>query len=184
MVYLLLADGFEEIEAMLPVDILRRGKIDITTVSVSDSLCVRGAHGISLTADITVKELLASGAAEQDMQMLVLPGGMPGADNLDKSPDTDTLISAAVRRGAYLAAICAAPMILGKRGLLRGLRATCYPSFEPYLEGAVLSEDRVVCDRNVITAAGMGVALSFGLALLRALAGEAEAERVRASVLA
>lgn len=184
MIYCLLADGFEEIEALCPVDILRRGGRKVTVVSFGHGTEVCGAHGITVKADITVHELLASDAWERELEMLIFPGGMPGAKNLDTSPETDRLLSVAKSHNAFLCAICAAPMILGKRGFLKNRRATCYPSFETYFDGAVLSDESVVRDGKIITANGMGAALSFGVTLLSALAGDEEGARIRASVLA
>jgi 4-methyl-5(b-hydroxyethyl)-thiazole monophosphate biosynthesis len=117
--------------------------------------------------------------------MVILPGGMPGAATLDASPIVDRVLSDAAARGAYLSAICAAPMILGKRGYLRGKQATCFPGFEEYLEGATIRRDiGVIRDGKIITAAGMGVALDFGLALVAALKGDAVAAELRATVQA
>ena len=176
MVYLLLANGFEEIEALTPVDMLRRAGVSVRTVAVSGKQNVHGAHGIDVDADIPPEGIT------EDIEMLIFPGGMPGAMNLDEWEMTDKLIARTQSDGGRLAAICAAPMVLGKRGLLRGKRATCYPGFEKYLEGAVLSEEGVVTDGNITTAAGMGVALPFAAELVRLMAGNEEAERVLSSV--
>ena len=116
--------------------------------------------------------------------MLVLPGGMPGTTNLDKSQFCDGLLRAAVKNGAYIAAICAAPMVLGRRGLLAGREAVCYPGFEHELAGAKLSDRRVVRDGRIITGVGMGAALDFGLALVEIFCGKETAERIGGSVLA
>lgn len=181
MVYLFLAPGFEEIEALCPLDLLRRAGVAVTTVAIgTPSTAVEGAHGITVLADITEAEYDLDAPAE----MLILPGGMPGAANLDSSAAVDAAIAHAVRTGAYLAAICAAPMILGHRGLLYGRTATCFPGFEGELAGAELAAARVVCDGKIITAAGMGVALDFGLALVAALCGEEKAAALRAAVQA
>lgn len=178
MVYLFLAPGFEEIEALCPLDLLRRADAAVKTVAIGGGRAVEGAHGITVMADLSEEEFQPDASAD----MLILPGGMPGAANLDASPVVDAAIAAADR--AYLAAICAAPMILGHRGLLRGVRATCFPGFEDALDGAHLAADRVVRDGRIITAAGMGVALEFGLALVAALCGQARADALRAAVLA
>ena len=177
MIYLLLAAGFEECEALVPLDLLRRAGLSVKTVAVTAGP-VTGSHGITVAADIP-----ATGANEP-IDLLILPGGMPGTKNLDASPHVDRLIARAQADGGHIAAICAAPMILGKRGLLRGKEAVCYPGFEEYLTGARLSDRRVVTDGKVITAAGMGVALDFGLALVAALKGEEAANALRAAVLA
>ena len=182
MVYLFLAEGFEEIEALTPVDVLRRAGVDVTTVGVTGK-CVTGSHGIPVTADVTADEALPL-AAEKKVEMIVFPGGMPGAKNLDASPVTDRFIELAKEADAYICAICAAPMILGKRGLLEGRDATCYPGFEKYLEGAKYYEASVVVDGNYITSDGMGSALDFALQLVAALKGEGESERIAGSVRA
>ena len=181
MVYLFLANGFEEIEALCPLDLLRRAGVEVKTVAISaGGLSVTGAHGITVMADMAEAEFDPAAEAE----MLILPGGMPGAANLDASPTVDAAIAAAVERESFLAAICAAPMILGHRGLLSGLEAICFPGFEGELKGAVLSSARVARDGRVITAAGMGVALDFGLALVAALQGDESAQNLRRAVLA
>ena len=178
MVYLFLANGFEEIEALCPLDLLRRAGVEVTTVGIGgERVC--GSHGITVEADIP-EGLFADASPD----MIILPGGMPGSRHLDESRTVDVALKAASRRGAYIAAICAAPMVLGHRGLLEGKRATCFPGFEGELAGATIASERVVRDGNVITAAGMGVALDFGLALVAVLKGEEEAARLRAAVLA
>ena len=178
MIYMFLANGFEEIEALCPLDLLRRAGLEVTTVGIGGDQ-ILGSHGITVTADIP-EGMFADSAPD----MLILPGGMPGSKNLDESRTVDTALKAAARKGAFIAAICAAPFVLGKRGLLQGKEAICYPGFENELAGATISKSRVVRDGNIITAAGMGVALKFGLALVAALKGDAEADRIRRAVLA
>ncbi len=164
MIYLLMADGMEEIEALCPLDLLRRAGAQVQTVSISDTLRVTGSHGITVEADILAKDVdLQSNPPE----MLILPGGMPGSANLDTSPYTDAFLNAAIANDATLAAICAAPFILGKRGLLKGKTVTCFPGFEKDLEGATLQTSGVSTDGKIITAAGMGWAKDFGLELVR-----------------
>ncbi len=179
MVYLFLANGFEEIEALCPLDLLRRAGIEVTTVGVNGAEWVMGSHGICVQADLPDTMF-----RDARPEMVILPGGMPGAKNLDESRVVDQAIRAASASDGYLAAICAAPMVLGHRGCLRGKQATCFPGFEDELEGATLSKARVVRDGKIITAAGMGVALEFGLALVAAIKGEAAAEALRRAVLA
>ena len=180
MVYMFLANGFEEIEALCPLDLLRRAGVEVKTVAIGgETLQVTGSHGITVLADIDEKDF-----ADEAPEMVILPGGMPGASNLDASPVVDGAIAAAVKTDAYLAAICAAPMILGKRDLLVGKRAICFPGFEQYLNGATVASERVVCDGKIITGAGMGVALDFGLALVAALRGKEAAAALRRAVLA
>ena len=176
MILLLLADGFEETEALVPLDLLRRGKCDVKTVGVTGKT-VTGAHGISVTADISPRD------ARGKIDALILPGGMPGTLNLDGSPDVDRLIEKTLADGGRLAAICAAPLILGRRGLLKGKRAVCFPGFENELTGAIPSEKRVETDGVITTSVGMGAAYEFGLALLALLAGRETAEQVRRSSL-
>lgn len=179
MVYLFLANGFEEIEALCPLDLLRRAGIEVTTVGVGGAEAVMGAHNICVQADIPDTMY-----RDSKPEMIILPGGMPGSKNLDESRVVDTALRAAHAGGAYLAAICAAPMVLGHRGYLKGKRAICFPGFEDQLEGAVIADSRVVRDGNVITAAGMGVALDFGLELVSVLKGKDAAEQLRRAVLA
>ena len=178
MIYLFLANGFEEIEALCPLDLLRRAGLPVTTVGIGGDM-ITGSHGITVAADIPEGMY-----ADSTPDMLILPGGMPGAKNLDESRAVDVALKAGARNGSYLAAICAAPMVLGHRGLLEGKEATCFPGFEDHLTGATLSASRVVRDGKIITAAGMGVALEFGLALVEVLKGKEEAEALRRAVLA
>ena len=180
MIYLFLANGFEEIEALCPLDLLRRAGLQVTTVGIGGDL-IKGSHGIAVGADIPDTMY-----RDSKPEMIILPGGMPGAKNLDESRIVDSALGAAASSGGYLAAICAAPMVLGKRGYLEGKNATCFPGFEEFLTGATVapSHTRVVTDGKVITAAGMGVALEFGLALVRVLKGNDAAEELRRAVLA
>lgn len=185
MVYVFLANGFEEIEALTPVDLLRRAGAEVTVVGVTGKI-VTGSHGIPVTADVTMEEALALLRTKGAPEMIVLPGGMPGASNLDASSGVDAFIDAAKAADAYLTAICAAPMILGKRGLLKGKNAVCYPGFEKYLTGAKIAGEgvRVVTDGKVITGKAMGAATEFALALTAALKGVSAAEELRASIFA
>lgn len=179
MVYLFLANGFEETEAICPLDMLRRAGADIRTVAVgTDTLAVRGSHGITVVADISESELDAS-----DVEMVILPGGMPGADNLFASETVRTTLAKAKNANAYIAAICAAPYILGRLGYLRGKNAVCYPGFEDRLEGANVNSAPVVTDGNIVTARGAGAAMQFGLALVAALCGKDKADAVARAVI-
>ena len=173
MIYLLLADGFEEVEALTPLDLLRRAGKEVLTVSITEERAVTGAHGITVLADLTAEEITSPCD-----EMLILPGGMPGTKNLDVSLVTDRLIGEVLANGGHLAAICAAPMILGKRGLLEGKRATCYPGFEETLLGAHLANEPVVTDGKITTATGAGVAALFGGALVSVLCGEVHAKNL------
>ena len=179
MIYMFLANGFEEVEALAPLDLLRRAGCAVTTVGVGGGDTVVGAHGIAVGVDIPDTMF-----RDSKPEMIILPGGMPGAKNLDDSKAVDTALRVASANGGFLAAICAAPMVLGRRGYLKGKRATCFPGFEGELEGAEIASERVVRDGSVITAAGMGVALEFGLALVAALQGAPAAEALRRAVLA
>jgi 4-methyl-5(b-hydroxyethyl)-thiazole monophosphate biosynthesis len=173
-----LANGFEEVEALCPLDLLRRAGIAVTTVGIGTE-SVTGSHGITVRADIPDTMY-----RDSKPEMVILPGGMPGTTNLDASHTVEVALRSAARNGAYLAAICAAPMVLGKRGYLEGKRAICFPGFEGELKGAEIAAERVVTDGKIITAAGMGVALDFGLALVAALKDQATADNLRRAVLA
>ena len=178
MIYLFLAEGFEEIEALTPVDILRRAGKEIATVGIG-SKAVMGAHGIPVVADMSEDKF-----ADNSPEMIILPGGMPGTLNLDASPTVEKAIKNALSSGAYIAAICAAPTILGKRGLLAGKEATCYPGMEDGLVGAILSQKRVVRDGRIITAAGMGAALDFALELVSVFCGDDKKKTLKKAVVA
>ena len=171
--YIFLADGFEETEALCPWDLLLRAGVDVTTVSINDTAAVAGTHGLRVQADITAREL----GSCPDGACVVLPGGMPGASNLDADPAVSRFIDRAAKTG-HVAAICAAPYLLGARGLLDGREATCFPGFEDKLRGARISDRRVVTDGNITTARGMGVAFEFGIELIRVLCGKETADRV------
>lgn len=163
MVYVILADGFEEIEAIEPIDIMRRAGIDVKTVSVMSEKAVNGAHGIEVTADILINEVVPDG-----MDMLVLPGG-GGYQLLDASNEVHSLINYTITNGKYLAAICAAPSILGKKQILQGKKATCYPGFEKFCFGAEITGEKVSIDGKIITGRGPGAAAAFGFALAELL---------------
>lgn len=178
MVYMFLANGFEEIEALCPLDLLRRAGVGIKTVGVGSKM-ICGAHAINVEADMSDSEF-----CDENFDMIILPGGMPGTLNLDACKTVHKAIDNALANNAYIAAICAAPSILGKRGLLCDKEAICYPGFEEQLKGAKISSKKVVKDGKFITAAGMGVALEFGLELVRLLCGEDKANELRKGVLA
>lgn len=172
MIYLFLANGFEETEAIVPLDILRRLGAEVVTVGV-DGEYITGSHNITVKADILIEE------AKDDFEMLILPGGMPGTDNLQKSPKLAELIKKADKEGKYLAAICAAPKILGKMGLLQGKSAVCFPGYEECLEGAQISGKPVIVDDNLITAKGAGASFDFGFALGAVLFGQQKADELK-----
>ena len=176
MVYLFLADGFEIIEALAPVDMLTRAGVDVKTVGVTGEL-VKASCGVEVKADITIDEF-----DFYDVEAIILPGGMPGTLNLEKSSDVQMAIDNAVNTNTLVCAICAAPSILGHKGLLNGRQATCFPGFEDALEGATLSEKYVVKDGSFITARGAGVCIDFGLEIVKALKGEELAGNIRKSI--
>lgn len=164
MIYVFLAEGFEEIEALTPVDCLRRAGKTVQTVGVGGKV-ITGSHGIAVTADITEEDI----ALNEQLEMIVLPGGMPGTLNLGKSDAVKQAIEYCVKEKRWLTAICAAPTILGKMELLRGKKATCYPGMEADLKGAVVSRKSVVTDGKIITGRGPGAAMDFGLKLTEVL---------------
>ncbi len=176
MIYVFLANGFEEVEALAPVDILRRAGLEVKTVGVGGKV-VTGSHGIPVTADLEEKDVTTD-----DMEMVVLPGGMPGTLNLEKSPIVCASAEYCAKNGLYVAAICAAPSVLGHLGLLEGKNAICFPGFEGELKGASLSEKHVCVDGKTVTAKGMGVAVEFGLTLVSLLLSEDEAQKIRTGI--
>jgi len=179
MIYMFLANGFEEVEALAPLDLLRRAGCEVTTVGVGGGDMIVGAHGIAVGADIPDTMF-----RDSKPEMIILPGGMPGTRHLDESRTVDAALRTAINSGAYVAAICAAPMVLGKRGMLNGKEATCFPGFEEYLTGADVTGDRTVTDGRYITGQAMGSATEFALALVKALKGEYAADTLRAAVFA
>lgn len=176
--FVFLANGFEEMEALGTVDILRRGGIEVTTVSITADPVVTGAHNVPVTADTTLEKAALAGA-----DALILPGGMPGASNLNDSEPVKEALLQQYREGRIVAAICAAPLVLGGLGLLKGRNATCYPGFEPKLIGATVTGEAVEVSDNVITGKGPGLVINFGLALVAAIKNEAVAEEVAAGLL-
>jgi len=179
MVYVFLAEGFEEIEALTPVDLLRRAGIETMTVSITDSLQVKGARGITVNADIYLKD-----ADWDSADAIVLPGGMPGTKNLAACDFLMDKTKECAAKGVVVSAICAAPALtLGENGILAGKKATCYPGMEEHLLGADFTEDEVaVCD-NIITSRGMGTAIAFSLAIIEKLQDKATAETIGKSVV-
>lgn len=177
MFYCFLADGFEEIEALATIDILRRADIPVTTVGVGGNM-IRGTHDITVQADMHIDEF----EIDENITGVILPGGMPGVKNLYAEERVRDAVSFCVSRDLYVCAICAAPSILGRMGVLMGKRATCYPGFEDELLSAKLSTDKVVVDGKIITAKGAGVALDFGFKIVEQIEGEVKAERIAASM--
>ena len=177
-VALFLANGFEEIEALATVDILRRAEIPVQTISITGSHVVTGAHDIPVTADTTFNK-----ANFSDVEVLVLPGGMPGAKHLNEHEGLKKLIIEFNEKGSLIAAICAAPMVLGGLGLLDGKKATCYPGFEPRLTGAKITSGSTVTDGNITTGKGPGFAFDFALSLVEQIAGLSTRQEVQNGLL-
>lgn len=176
-VYAFLAEGFEEVECLAVVDLLRRAGVETVLVSTEEELSVTGAHRITVKADAMFEEI---DCAEADL--LFLPGGMPGTLNLRHHRGLCEALVKGAEKGQYLAAICAAPSVLGELHLLEGRKATCYPGFEAQLLGAEHVRDGVVTDGTVTTARGMGYAVDLGLELVRILADEAASEDLREAI--
>ncbi len=173
----MLANGFEEIEALTVVDILRRGEIDVQTVAVYNNEYVTGAHGINIKSDIMLSDII------DDYTVIVLPGGMPGTINLQNCEDLQKLIIKAHNNNKLLAAICAAPMIFGELKLLEGKKATCYPGFEKHLLNAEVLENKVCYDGNIITSRGAGTAADFAFKILEVIKNKEISEKIRSSMI-
>ena len=187
--YIFLADGFEEVEALTTADILIRAGIEVKLVKVPEGTepaeknckAVRGSHNIkikpdlTLNSDITAKELM-------DGDCVILPGGMPGTKNLSQTPEIIEIIKAYDSQGKTVAAICAAPSVLGENGLLKGRKATCFPGFEDKLTGASVCTDGAVIDGNIVTGKSMGSAVTFGLKITEKLLGSTAAKKVEDSI--
>jgi 4-methyl-5(b-hydroxyethyl)-thiazole monophosphate biosynthesis len=176
-VFIFLADGFEEIEAIAPIDIFRRAGIEVTVISISKEKLVRGSHNISILADS-----LFSDADFTVNDLLYLPGGMPGTRNLDAHEGLKNLLLKQAGENRKIAAICAAPSILGKLGLLKGKEAICFPGFEDQLQGAILSDNKIVESGSISTAKGAGVAIQFALKLVEDLKGKTLAHQITEAI--
>lgn len=177
MNYIFLATGFEEIEALTIVDVLRRADVAVKSVSITDNLEVVGAHDIKVVADCLLKNVYFSNA-----NYLILPGGMPGATNLANCELLTAKLNSHHAVQKPLAAICAAPLVLGRLGILQGLEATCYPGFEHELKGAQLNSASVVESHQVVTGKGPGYALEFALHLVANLKGKSVAESIKSDM--
>ena len=178
--FVFLADGFEEVEALTPVDVMRRAGIPVKTVSITNSLQVKGAHGVIVTADVLFDNTMFVGAP-----WIVLPGGMPGALNLyEFAPLRGLLKNQYESENGRIAAICASPaVVLGQMGLLKGREATCYPGFEDKMEGAKISENRVVADDKFVLGAGPALALKWSLAIVEKECGSEKVDEVATGML-
>ncbi len=173
MVYIFLAEGFEAIETITPLDMMIRAGLEVNTISISDEFLVKSSQGIPVQADDLFENTDFS-----DAQMLILPGGMPGSTNLAKHKELAALLRDAMEKNLPVAAICAAPTVLGKMGLLKGRKATCYPGCESDLKGAEYTGSFVEKDGNVITACGPAAAVEFAKAIIRQLCGDQVVESV------
>lgn len=177
MVYVFLADGFEEVEALTPVDYVRRAEKKVVTVGVTGKT-VTGAHDIPVLCDMVIDDFSIS----PDDEGIILPGGMPGTLNLEKSEKVQFAIDFCVENEKMIAAICAAPSILGHKNLLDGKKAICFPGFEKDLAGAVISDKYAVTDGNIITAKGAGAASEFAFEIIAYLCSEEKAQEIKATV--
>ena len=177
-VSVILADGFEEIEALTVVDLLRRAQIYVDTVSISDDYMVSGSHGISVQTEDLFEEVDFA-----DFDMIVLPGGMPGTANLGNHSGVRKAVRDFAECGKYVAAICAAPTVLSNLGLLKGKRVTCYPAMEKEIQGGVLMRTPVVADGNIITGQAAGAAIDFALKLIEVLAGKEKARNIAEAIV-
>lgn len=173
MLYLFLAPGFEETEAMAPLDVLRRAGVSVQTVGVGGN-AIPGAHGVTFLTDLTTEEV----ALTEALDGVILPGGMPGTKNLEADPTVQKAIDFCHQNQKLLCAICAAPSIFGHKHLLAGKKATCFPGFETELLDAVLQSTGVVTDGEIITANGAGTALLFGEAIAAKFVGEENARQI------
>ena len=178
-VCIFLADGFEEVEALTVVDLLRRADIKIDMVSISDTLQVRGRSDIEVTAEVMWDE-----AHAEKSDMLILPGGMPGVKYLGEHKGLTELLMKYAAEGRLLAAICAAPTVFGQLGLLKGKKATCYPGLEDKLIGAeIVTDKKVITDGNITTSRGVGTAIAFALRLITILKDEETSDQVKRGIV-
>lgn len=178
MIYVFLAQGFEEVEALTPVDLLRRCGKNVVTVGVNDNIIV-GSHNIPVVTDTITQEVVLN----DEIEMIILPGGMPGTVNLENNPVVQQAIDFCVKNNKFIGAICAAPSILGHKGLLKGKKAVCFEGFEDQLEGADVQNSAVAADGNIVTARGAGVAVQFGLKLVEVLISKERSDVLKASIL-
>ncbi len=177
-VYVFFADGFEEIEALTTVDVLKRAGLEVEMVSVMPNVTVTGAHGIPVVCDKVMAD-----ADFTDAEMVVLPGGMPGASTLGKCEELSRLLLRFAEQQKPIAAICAAPMVPGRLGILKGRKATCYPGFEQCLEGAECTSVPVMLDGNILTGKGPGAAMAFALAAVELLCGKEKVSELKDAMM-
>lgn len=177
MLYMFFANGFEEVEAIAALDVIRRSGIEIMSVGV-DSDVITGSHKISVVCDTTADKI----SFDDNVSGIILPGGMPGTTNLMNSEIVDNFIDKCHENGKLLCAICAAPMILGRKGLLKGHEAVCFPGFEEELEGAIIPDSYVCNSDGIITAKGMGSAVNFGLEIVAELINRETSDKLKATL--
>ena len=177
MFYMFFADGFEEVEAIAALDVIRRANIEIESVGIG-SKQITGSHGITVVCDKTEDEISVS----DSLKGIILPGGMPGTTNLLNSATVGAFIEYCKENGLFLCAICAAPMILGRKGLLNGKKAVCFPGFEDELIGAEIPDEYVCVDEKIITSKGMGSAVKFGLAIVAEVINKETADKLEATL--
>lgn len=178
MNYLFLASGFEEIESIVVIDILRRANMEITIVSIEKQLEVTGSHHITIKTDVIFENVIF-----ENIEWLILPGGMPGTTNLNKHEKLKEIIKKHYEKGGSIAAICAAPLILGDMNLLQGKSAICYPGYESHLKGALLSHEKVVDAGNIVTAKGAGVTIPFALKIVEKSKGMDKAQEIANKIM-
>ena len=176
-VYVFCADGFEEVEGLTAVDLLRRAGVSVTMVSIMGRTKITGARNISVNTDILIEDI------KEEADMLVLPGGMPGTLQLKEHAGLCRLLNQAEKKEKHIAAICAAPSVLGELGMLKGKRACCYPSFEEKLNCLEVSYEPVVTDGRITTSRGMGTAVRFSLELVSVLYGKEKADEIAESIV-
>lgn len=178
MIYVFLATGFEDIEALAPVDIMRRAGLEVLTVSITGEQVVMSSHGVGVVADRVIADVDLDAA-----EMLVLPGGLPGSTNLDACDELTSAIKRQFDAGKTLAAICAAPLVFGHLGILSGKRATCYPGVETELKGATYTGAIVEIDGNIITGKGPGAAFEFGYTIVDHFLGQGASDGLRKGMI-
>ena len=178
MYYVFLANGFEQVEALAPVDIMRRAEIEVYTVGVGAKV-ITSSHNVPVVADVIDCEI----APDKDCEGIILPGGMPGTLNLERAATVQKFVDYCVENNLLIAAICAAPSILGHKGLLDGRKAVCFPGFEEQLGNADIQADAIVTDGNIITGCGAGAAMKFGFEIVKYIQSEASANHFKAAML-
>lgn len=177
MLYMFFAEGFEEVEAIATLDVIRRAGIEIKSVGI-DNKIIKGSHNIEIVCDMIDCEI----SPDKTLAGIILPGGMPGTTNLMSNQTVNTFVDYCAENGLLLSAICAAPMILGRKGLLDGCKAICFPGFENELIGATISDEFICTDKNIITAKGMGSAVNFGIEIVRYFLGSEKAEALKSTL--